>query len=213
MDDDALPGRAADLGPACADGEDAHLIERRRSGQVLLSGGFLEVRRDEVELPSGALATREYIVHPGAVGVLPLLDDGRVLLERQYRYPVGRVMLEIPAGKLDHGEDPWACARRELQEETGYTARQWARAGQLHNAPAYSDEIIHLYVARGLQPGPANLDDEEFLELCAVDEAEFDRLVATGAITDVKTLYALLWLQRWRAGAWPLQWFDGPPIP
>ena len=145
-------------------------------------------------------------MHPGAVAIVPLLDDGRVLLERQYRYPLGRVMLEIPAGKLDSGEDPWACGRRELREETGYQAREWARAGEIHNAAAYCDEVIHLWFARGLTLGPRQLDDGEFIELCPVDEGEFERLAASGAITDVKTLIGLQWLQRLRTEAWTPAW-------
>lgn len=190
--------------------DDHGLREAPVSREVILQGRFLRAQRDTVRLPDGVLATREYIVHPGAVAVLPLLDDGRILLERQFRYPLRRVMLEIPAGKLDPGEDPWTCGRRELQEETGYTAREWARAGEIHNAAAYSDEVIHLWFARGLTAGPAKLDAEEFLELCPVTEDQFDRLAAAGAITDVKTLIALQWLQRWRAGAWALDWTPAP---
>ncbi len=108
------------------------------------------------------------------------------------------------------GEEPWSCGRRELQEETGYTAREWARAGEIHNAAAYSDEVIHLWFARGLTPGPARLDAEEFLELLPVTEAQFDQLASRGVITDVKTLIALQWLQRWRSGAWPLEWMACP---
>lgn len=186
--------------------DDDSLIERRTDGEVLLQGGFLEVRRDQVLLPDGARATREFVVHPGAVAILPLLDDGRVLLERQFRYPLGCVILEIPAGKIDPGEEPMGCARRELREETGYTAAEWAYAGRIHNAAAYSDEVIHLFLARGLVAGPRNLDAGEFIELSAVREAEFDRMAMSGEITDVKTLVALLWLQRWRAGGWPLDW-------
>ena len=186
--------------------DDSHLIEQGRGGEVLLRGNFLHVRRDDVLLPSGKTATREYIVHPGAVAVLPLLDDGRVLLERQYRYPVQRVMLEIPAGKLDSGEDPWLCGQRELREETGYAAREWARAGIIHNAAAYCDEVIHLWFARGLTPGRRQLDDGEFIELLPVDDDHFEHLAATGAITDVKTLIALQWLQRLRTGRWHPNW-------
>lgn len=190
--------------------DDRGLREEHVDSEVILEGRFLKARRDTVRLPDGVHATREFIVHPGAVAVLPILDDGRILLERQYRYPLRRVMLEVPAGKLDPGEEPWTCGRRELQEETGYTAREWARAGEIHNAAAYSDEVIHLWFARGLTPGPARLDAEEFLELLPVTEAQFDQLAARGVITDVKTLIALQWLQRWRSGAWPLEWMACP---
>ena len=158
-------------------------------------------------MPDGAHATREYVVHPGAVAVVPMLDDGRLVMERQYRYPVGRVMLEFPAGKLDAGEPPLQCAQRELAEETGYRARQWAVAGVLHNAVAYSTEVIHILFARELTAGARALDDGELIDLALMTEAELDAAAARGDLTDAKTLIALLWLQKWRSGAWPLQWF------
>jgi ADP-ribose pyrophosphatase len=185
---------------------DAHLIETPLASRVLAQGAFLEVRIDDVRLPDGSVATREYIKHPGAVAVMALLDDGRVLLERQYRHPMGRVMLEIPAGKLDAGEEPWACAQRELLEETGYTATHWARAGSLHVAVGCSDEVIHLFFARGLLPGAQQLDPGELIDLVQLHETELDTMAARGAITDSKTLFGLQWLQRWRAGHWPLVW-------
>src|SRR5688572_20398783 len=123
-----------------ADDSDAHLREDTVASEEVFRGRLLEVRRDLARLPDGSEATREYIVHPGAVMVVPLLDDGRLVMERQWRYPLERVMLEFPAGKLERGEPPYTCAVRELAEETGYTAREWARAGVLHNAIAYSDE-------------------------------------------------------------------------
>lgn len=189
---------------------DEHLIERRLDGEPVYDGHFLKVQRDRVALPDGAVALREYIRHPGAVMILPLLDDGRLLLERQYRHPMGRVMLEFPAGKLDAGEDPLACARRELAEETGYRAAEWARAGVLHNAIAYSDEGIHIYFARGLRRGEQQLDEGEFLELVSHTPEELDALAARGDVTDAKTLIGLLWLHRWKQGAWPLDWQPEP---
>jgi ADP-ribose pyrophosphatase len=169
-------------------------------------GHFLDVRRATVALPNGALATREYIVHPGAVMMVPILDDGRLVMERQYRFPMGRVMLEFPAGKIDAGEAPFTCAVRELAEETGYTAREWARAGILHNAIAYATEGIEVWFARGLSRGVAKLDAEEFLETVIHSEAEIDAMAAAGTVTDAKTLIGLLWLQKARQGSWPLQW-------
>ena len=142
---------------------------------MLSKGNFLEVRRDDVRLPDGSQATREYVVHPGAVAIVPLLDDGRLVLERQFRYPVGKVLLEFPAGKIDPGEDTLACARRELLEETGYHAREWARAGVVHNATAYSTEGIEIWFARGLSAGIQRLDVGEFLELCLLSEAELEQ--------------------------------------
>jgi len=190
---------------------DAHLREDLQRSEQLHRGNFLELRRDHVRLPDGATATREYVVHPGAVAIVPLLDDGRVVLERQFRYPVGRVMLEIPAGKIDVGEPPLQCAMRELLEETGYVAREWAYAGRVHNAAAYSTEGIEIWFARGLSAGAQQLDVGEFIELCLLDEAAFDAHAAAGEITDVKTLVGLLWLQQWRAGRWPLHWAAAAP--
>lgn len=185
---------------------DPQLKEVPLDARWVLRGNFLQVQRDRVRLPNGREATREYIRHPGAAVVVPILDDGRLLLERQYRYPMGRVILEFPAGKLDPNEDPLTCARRELREETGYVAREWAYAGVLHNAIAYSDERIEIFFARGLTRGEQRLDDGEFLELVTHTEAELDAMARDGAITDAKTLTCLLWLARWRADAWPLNW-------
>ena len=185
---------------------DAHLRELGLGGQVLCKGNFLEVRRDDVRLPDGDTATREYVVHPGAVMIVPLLDDGRLVLERQFRYPVARVLLEFPAGKIDPGESTLACAQRELVEETGYRAREWACAGVLHNAAAYSTEGIEIWFARGLSEGERRLDAGEFIELRLMTEPELDRHAAAGELSDMKTLAGLMWLQKWRAGHWPLQW-------
>lgn len=195
------------------DTADRHLVERALGSEALLEGGFLHVRRDTVELPDGAQATREYIRHPGAVAVIPLLDDGRLLLERQWRHPVGRVLLELPAGKLDAGEGALACAVRELREETGYTAREWAFAARVHSACAYSTEAIELWFARGLQPGPQRLDEGEFIETVACTVDELDALAARGELTDAKTLIGLLWFQRWHAGRWPLRWEQAVTMP
>jgi ADP-ribose pyrophosphatase len=190
--------------------EDKHLHERLVAGEQVWQGRFLDVRRDTVALPNGHRATREYIVHPGAVMVVPILDDGRLVMERQHRHPMGRVMLEFPAGKIDSGEPPFTCAVRELAEETGYRAREWARAGILHNAIAYSTEGIEIWFARGLERGATRLDAEEFLEVVVHDEATIDALCARGEITDAKTLIGLLWLQKWQSGQWPLTWQPAP---
>jgi len=185
----------------------AHQRETFVSGEQVFKGALLDVRRDVVALPGGQRATREYVVHPGAVVVVPILDDGRLVLERQFRYPVGRVMLEFPAGKLDAGEAPIVCGQRELHEETGYRATQWAMAGTLHNAVGYSTEIIHVAFARGLSAGPAALDEGELIDVALMHEAELDAAAGRGEVTDAKTLVALLWLQKWRSGSWSLQWF------
>ncbi len=192
------------------DPNDEHLRELTVISEQVWQGRFLDVRRDTVALPNGAHTTREYIVHNGAVMVVPILDDGRLVMERQFRYPLRRVMLEFPAGKIDGGESPFVCGVRELEEETGYRAREWARAGLLHNAMAYSDEGIEIWFARGLTRGASKLDDEEFLEIVTHSETEIEALCASGGITDAKTLIGLLWLQKYRAGLWPLTWVAAP---
>jgi ADP-ribose pyrophosphatase len=186
--------------------DDKHLREELVSSKQVYRGHFLDVRRDEVRLPDGGLAAREYIVHPGAVMIVPLLDDGRVVVERQFRYPMGRVMLEFPAGKLDAGEPPLTCAIRELAEETGYRAREWARAGILHNAIAYSDEGIEVWFARGLELGQRSLDAGEFLDVDTVTVASLEAQAQRGELTDAKTLIGLLWLQNWQSGRWQMTW-------
>lgn len=193
---------------------DQHLREELVSSSQVYRGHFLDVRRDEVRLPDGSLAAREYIVHPGAVMIVPLLDDDRVVVERQFRYPMGRVMLEFPAGKIDPGEPPLQCAIRELAEETGYVAREWARAGILHNAIAYSNEGIEVWFARGLRAGERSLDAGEFLDVGSETVDELERQAARGELTDAKTLIGLLWLQNWRSGRWALEWMaHGPTLP
>ncbi len=189
---------------------DVHLREDKLSSEQVYRGHFLDVRRDQIGLPDGGTAQREYIVHPGAVMIVPLLDDGRLVVERQWRYPVERVMLEFPAGKLDAGESPWQCAIRELIEETGYRAAEWARAGILHNAVAYSTEGIEVWFARGLTLGERNLDVGEFVEVSIASAEELDELASRGELTDAKTLIGMLWLQNWRAGRWSLEWHPAP---
>jgi ADP-ribose pyrophosphatase len=188
---------------------DDHLIEHRVSQEELLKGNFLHAFRDTVRLPDQSLATREYVVHPGAVMVIPLLDtaDGlRLVLERQYRYPVGQVMIEFPAGKLDPGKDPFLCAQRELMEETGYTARHWARAGVLHPVIAYSTEVIDIWFAKDLTQGERQLDAEEFLDVFTTTPAQLMAWCRDGLVTDAKTLTGALWLQNFLTGDWPLNW-------
>ena len=186
--------------------QDRHLIEEKAASQELFKGHFLHAFRDTVRLPDGTTATREYVVHPGAVMIVPLLDDGRVVLERQFRYPVGQVMIEFPAGKIDPDEDVWACAQRELLEETGYTAREWARAGVLHPVISYSTEFIDIWFARGLQAGERKLDAGEFLEVTSATPAQLLDWCRDGQVTDAKTLTAALWLQNVLSGAWTLNW-------
>ena len=185
---------------------DAHLIEHRIKSELVHQGNFLQLRLDTVRLPHGGEATREYVVHPGAVVVIGLLDDGQVLLERQFRYPVGQVMTEFPAGKLDAGETPLFCAQRELLEETGYRAREWAYAGPLHLAIGYSTEVIHVFFARGLTAGERQLDADEFLDVCSMTPEQLLDGVRTGQVTDAKTLSCCVWLQNVQSGAWQLDW-------
>jgi ADP-ribose pyrophosphatase len=186
--------------------DDRHLIEHSLSQEELLRGKLLHVVRDTVRLPDGATATREYVRHPGAVLVVPLLDDGRLVLERQWRHPVGQVMIEFPAGKIDPGESPLACARRELLEETGYRAAEWARAGLLHPCIGYSDEAIEVWFARDLVAGAQRTDEEEFLEVITAAPGELLDWCRDGLVTDAKTLVAAFWLQNVLAGTWKLDW-------
>ncbi len=192
------------------DQTDNHLLEIRVASEEICKGNFLHVLRDTVKLPSGQLATREYVVHPGAVVVVALLDDGRVVLERQYRYPVGQVMIEFPAGKLETGEDPLLCGQRELLEETGYRASHWAYAGLMHLAIAYSTEVIHVYFAKGLSLGVRNLDEGEFLDVISATPAELLQWCSQGIVTDAKTLTCTLWLQNVLSKAWSLDWINVP---
>lgn len=187
-----------------------HLKEHLHERQELFKGNFLHALRDTVRLPDGQLATREYVIHPGAVVVVPLVqgEDGqtRVVLERQFRYPVGQVMVELPAGKLEAGEDPMLCGQRELLEETGYTAREWARAGQMHLAIAYSTEVIHVYFARGLRSGERKLDAGEFLDVFTATPQELVQWCRDGTVTDAKTLSCMVWLQQWLEQPESLAW-------
>ena len=186
--------------------QDAHLLETLISSEQILKGHFLEVFRDTVSLPDCRHTSREYVVHPGAVMIVALLDDGRVVLERQYRYPMHAVMIESPAGKLDVGEASLACAQRELLEETGYTAREWARAGVLHPVVSYSTEFIDVWFARGLTLGERKLDAGEFLDVFTATPDELLGWCGSGQVTDAKTLTGMLWLQNVAAGTWVLDW-------
>ena len=170
------------------------LAEERLESVEVFSGRLLKVRRDRVRLPDGGESLREYIRHPGAVAIVPLFEDGRVLLERQFRYPLERVFVEIPAGKLEPGEDPLETGKRELLEETGYVAREWRRLGLIHNAIGYSDEGIEIWVARGLELRKQQLAEGEFLEVFTLPLAEALAMARDGRLTDVKTIVGLLWL-------------------
>jgi len=188
--------------------DDAHLKEHTLDSRELIHGHFLHAFRDTVRLPDGSEASREYVRHPGAVMIIAQLDDGRLVLERQYRYPVHAVMIEFPAGKLDAGEDSLACAQRELLEETGYRARRWARAGVMHPVISYSTEFIDIWFAQDLQAGQRQLDAGEFLEVFTASQAELLQWCGDGRVTDGKTLTGVLWLQNVLSGAWVLEWQD-----
>jgi ADP-ribose pyrophosphatase len=191
---------------------ESHLQESQLNSLTLCQGEFIQVMRDLVRLPDGASAVREYVVHPGAVMVVPLLEAPgggcSLVLERQFRYPVHQVMIEFPAGKLDPGEESFHCAQRELREETGYSATSWARAGVLHPVISYSTEFIDIWFARGLTAGDRQLDEGEFLEVFLASPAELMAWCRTGQVTDAKTLTAAFWLQNVLSGAWTLDWID-----
>lgn len=187
---------------------DAHLIEHTLTSQRVYEGSFLRVQRDEVRLPDGQQAAREYVLHPGAVMIVAVLPDGRLVVERQYRHPVKRVMIEFPAGKLDPGEGGLRCAQRELLEETGYSASRWARAGVMHPVIGYADEFIEIWFADGLRPGERHLDEGEFLDVMAATQKELEDWMRDGLLTDVKTIVGMMWLQKWRSGDWSLEWIE-----
>ena len=175
---------------------DRHLIEEKITSQPLFKGKLLYAICDTVRLPDGSEATREYIKHPGAVLIIPQLPDGRLLLERQFRYPLDRVFIEFPAGKLEIGEDPLLCAQRELLEETGYSAASWEFLGVLHPIISYTDEEIKIYLAKDLTAGEKQLDEGEFLESITLSMSELVTGVLDGSITDAKTVSGIFWAQQ-----------------
>lgn len=179
---------------------DDHLRERRVSGEDIYGGIFLKMKRDKVAMPDGQEAIREYLTHPGAVAILAILNDGRVILERQYRYPIAKTCIEIPAGKLDPNEEHLVCAKRELEEETGYTANKWSFIRRIHPVISYSTEFIDIYLAEDLVPGNSHLDEEEFLDVFAAPLEQLIAWVEEGVITDVKTTISAYWLDRYRRG-------------
>ncbi len=176
---------------------DSHLEETQVDNETVFHGVLLDVQRDRVRLPNGELSIREYIRHPGAVVILAELPDGRLLFERQFRYPLRRVFLELPAGKIDPGESVLMTAQRELLEETGYRASDWAHLGTLHPCIGYSDERIEIFHATGLERvGGQMLDHNEFIELLALTPEAARTAVFDGSISDAKTISALYWLTR-----------------
>lgn len=184
--------------------KDADLIETELSSEEVFSGRLLRVHRDRVRLPDGHEATREWVAHPGAVVIVALLDNGKLLFERQFRYPLRRIFLELPAGKIDTAEHPLDTARRELREETGYKARSWHHLGTMHPCIGYSDERIEIFLAHGLSYVGHERDHGEHLEVTELNLGDALLAVRDGEITDAKTITALLWADKTFSGEWPL---------
>jgi ADP-ribose pyrophosphatase len=173
-----------------------HLIETRMVSEDVFDGKLLHIKRDTVRMPDGAQATREFVVHPGAAMIIPKLPDGKLLLERQYRYPLSRVFIEFPAGKVDPGEDPLTTAVRELTEETGYVAARWSHLATMHPVISYSTEQIDIFVADELTHVGTRLDDGEFIETFGATLDEALAWLDRGDITDSKTMIGLMLLAR-----------------
>ena len=178
------------------------LEETQLESKTVYAGRLLHVKEDQVLLPNGQQTGREYILHPGAVVVLPLLDNGDVLLERQYRYPLRQTFIEFPAGKIDPGEDVLACGQRELLEETGYTAKEWIYVTTIYPCIGYSDEKLIYYLAKELSYSGRRPDEDEFLEIFQMPFKAALDMVKTGEICEVKTVAGLFWLEKMLQGDW-----------
>lgn len=181
--------------------EDA-LTETCISSSLLAKSDFIEVRHDKVQLTNGHIAQREYVVHPGAVLIVPMLENGDLVLERQFRYPMRRAYIEFPAGKIDAGEDPLVTGKRELYEETGYTAQHWQYLTAIHPCIGYSNEVIHIYLATGLTSGKAQLDVDEQVQVFTMTVREMLDAMRNGEILDGKTMLALFWLDKHLQAGW-----------
>jgi len=168
------------------------LEEKLIKTEHVFDGQLLKVRKDTVLLPNGKEATREWIEHPGAVAVIPILDDGRIAMVKQYRYPMGKVTLEVPAGKLDKGEAPDTCVMRELKEETGYTANKIRKIATIGTTMAFSNEVIHIYVAEDLVEGEACPDEDEFINVEKYTKEQLHTMIKDGTLDDAKSLVAIL---------------------
>jgi ADP-ribose pyrophosphatase len=179
-----------------------NLTETMLESELVYEGKFLKLRKDKASLPDGSIGSREYIVHPGAAAMVPLFDDGRVLIERQFRYPLKREFVEIPAGKIDAGETSLQTAQRELVEETGYQAGLWAHMTRIHPAIGFADELIDIYLCKDLVKTKQKLDAGEFVELEIVTLAWLMDELRSGRLTDVKTQISTLWLDNLFSGRW-----------
>ncbi len=178
------------------------LTETELASETVFKGRLMHVKCDRVRLPDGRESTREYIVHPGAVVVIPVFDNGDLLLERQHRYPLHRDFIELPAGKIDPGEDDLACARRELEEETGYSAAEWREVTTIYPCIGYSDERLAFYLAKGLKEGNHGRDHDEFLEILRVPFGEAMDWLRSGKICETKTVIGLFWLEKMLQQGW-----------
>jgi ADP-ribose pyrophosphatase len=176
------------------------LKETRLASELMYEGDFIQVRKDKVRLPDGTVSSREYITHPGAVAVLALLDNGNLVMERQYRYPLHREFIELPAGKIDQGEDNLTCAKRELLEETGYVANEWIHLTTAWPCIGYADERMEYFLARGLSHQGSTLDDGEFLEVFELSLIDALEWIRQGKINESKTIVGLFWLEKYLKG-------------
>ncbi len=178
------------------------MSEQQLSSQTVFQGSLLHVKSDRVRLPNGHESTREYILHPGAAMIIAMADDRTIVLERQYRYPLRRHFIELPAGKIDPGEDPLDTAKRELREECGYVAAEWRHLTTLHPSIGYANERIELYLARDLTQVGHQLDEDELLEVLHVPVAEALAWIRDGRITEAKAVTGLLWADKILCGEW-----------
>ncbi len=166
--------------------------EIQLSSETVFDGKLLHVTYDTVQVENGNTSWREVVRHPGAVAILAVLPDGKILMEHQYRYAIGNTLLEVPAGKLDKGEEPLAAAKRELEEETGYQAKNWKQLGSIFTSPGFCDEVIHIFLATDLEKGEQHLDDDEFVELVSYSVPELEEKILKGELYDGKTLAGLM---------------------
>ncbi len=171
--------------------DDSRFTEKCLESNVIYQGQVLKYQVDKVLLPNAKTSVREMVLHPGAICVVPVLPDGRIVFVRQYRYPIKQVLYELPAGKLDKGENPDNCAARELQEETGYSSLKIEKMGKIVTVPGFCDEIIHIYKATELVLGDSNPDDDEIVDTVILSEEQIQTMVKNGQIYDAKTLSSL----------------------